>query len=255
MKHYDLALKRLFLLIMTVIAVGIVFGIGINYGQAASSPENLQPATGQNEYREMDGTTPATHATEGNVGSTNESSAEHSETAGTEDAGIVGMFGLNWKLFLAQLVNFGIILFVLWKWVFGPVTKGLSQRTEKIESSLADAQKIAEERETFDSWKQGEISQVRTEAAGIITQAKVDAEKLKESTLTQTKDEQAKLIASAQAKLEQEKQAMLTSVKTELAELVVSATENLLKQKLDPKKDAALIEQALSEAKKAGGSA
>lgn len=252
MKHFDLALKRLFFLIMAIILAGIVFGIGANYSKAASgsTPGNLQPATGQAEYNQAEGAG-VEHTTAAE--SSNEGSAHDAEA---EDTGIVGMFGLNWKLFLAQLVNFGIILFVLWKWVFGPVTKGLSDRTKKIEDSLTDAQKIAEERETFDSWKNGEVGKVRTEAAGILTQAKVDAEKLKQATLDQTKDEQAKLIASAQTKLEQEKQAMLASVKGELAELVVAATENLLKQKLDPKKDTALVEEALQQAKKhTGGSA
>lgn len=246
MKNYDIALKRLFLLIMTLVVVGIVFGIGVNYSSAATTSEQLQPASGQTEFRDADG---------GAVSTAQQATTHTTETATAkehaEDAGVVGMFGLNWKLFLAQLINFGIILFVLWKWVFGPVTKGLSDRTEKIEHSLADAQKIAEERETFDSWKRNEISQVRTEAAGILTQAKVDAEKLKTSTLDQTKDEQAKLIAIAQTRLEQEKQAMLANVKDELAELVVAATENLIKQKLDAKKDAPLIEQALKEASKA----
>lgn len=246
MKNYDIALKRLFLLIVTIVIVGIAFGIGINYSSAASTPANLQPATGQNEYREANSDS-ATHVET----TTDSATPEHTEKA--EDTGIVGMFGLNWKLFLAQLVNFGIILFVLWKWVFGPVTKGLSDRTEKIEHSLADAQKITEERETFDSWKQGEIGKVRMEASGILTQAKVDAEKLKENTLNQTKDEQAKLLVSAQSKLEQEKLAMLASVKTELADLVVAATENLLKQKLDPKKDTGLAEEALRQAKEDSG--
>ena len=99
-------------------------------------------------------------------------------------------------------------MFVLWKWVFGPVTKGLSQRTEKIENSLKDAEKITTERNDFESWKQEKISLIRTEASAIITQAKRDAENLRASTLEQTKSEQQKVIANVQVKLEQEKQAM-----------------------------------------------
>ena len=238
-------MKRLFLFTVAIFTAGMVFGIGFNSSIAATpiTQTELQNAGNAEDFRAMDGTG------EKNTQAAEEIRAVESDAAHAEkDTGIVGMFGLNWKLFLAQLVNFGIILFVLWKWVFGPVTKGLSDRTEKIESSLADAEKIAKDRETFDTWKQGEIGTVRTEASAIITAAKLDAEALKQSTLEQTKADQAKLIASAQTKLEQEKQAMLESVKGELAELVVSATSAVLKQKLDPKKDGALIEEALKQA-------
>lgn len=236
-----------------VLAAGMVFGIGLNSAKAVSPVEasEAQPATGAEMYKAVES---------GNAEIVAGDHEQHADAAAEEhtekDAGIVGMFGLNWKLFLAQLINFGIILFVLWKWVFGPVTKGLADRTQKIETSLQDAEKIAKDRETFDTWKQGEIGTVRSEAAAIIAAAKRDAETLKQSTLEQTKQDQAKLIANAQVKLEQEKQAMLESVKSELAELVVSATSAVLKQKLDPKKDATLIEDALKQAsasKESGG--
>jgi F-type H+-transporting ATPase subunit b len=238
-------MKRIYIFTLAIITAGIVFGIGLNYS-SASTPTNLQPASGQSEFRAEDGVAEA----DKEAGLTSEDG--EAKEAAAEDTGVVGMFGLDWKLFAAQLVNFGIILFVLWKWVFGPVTRGLSERTEKIENSLADAQKIAEDRQTFDSWKNGEMSQVRTEAVGIITEAKEAAEKLKQETLDQTKLDQSKLIANAQVKLEQEKQAMLESVKADLADLVVSATSAIIKQKLDPKKDSALIEQALKEASRGG---
>jgi F-type H+-transporting ATPase subunit b len=164
------------------------------------------------------------------------------------DTGVLGMFGLNWKLFLAQLVNFGIVLFVLWKWVFKPVTKGLSDRTAKIEGSLQEAERIAKDRETFESWKQGEISTVRTEASAIITQAKQAAETLKAETLKITTEEQARLIEQTKERMAQEKTAMIESAKSELADIVVQATSTILKAKIDPAKDKQLIADALKQA-------
>lgn len=164
-----------------------------------------------------------------------------------EDTGIVGMFGLNWKLFLAQLLNFGIVLFVLWKWVFKPVTLGLSARTEKIENSLQEAEKIGKDRADFDSWKQEEISTVRTQATAIITQAKQAAESLKTETLKNTTDEQNRIMEQAKIRLEQEKGLMINQAKAELADIVVAATSKILKSKIDPVKDKQLIEDALKQ--------
>lgn len=163
--------------------------------------------------------------------------------------GIVGLFGLNWKLFIAQLINFGIIVFVLWKWVWGPVTKGLADRTAKIEDSLKEAEAIEKDRADFDSWKQGEIASVRKEAAAILTEAKQSAESLRKQSLDQTKLEQGKLVEQTQAKLAQEKDKLIGEAKQEIANLVVQSTELILREKLSPKKDQELIDKALKQLK------
>ena len=180
--------------------------------------------------------------------STESGTSEEAEEHATEQVGVVGMFGLNWKLFVAQLVNFGIVLFVLWKWVFKPVTKGLSERTDKIEGSLEEAERIMKDRSDFDTWKKGEISTVRAAATAIITEAKQTAENLKADTLKATVDEQNRLIEQTKARLEQEKALMIDQAKAELADVVVEATGKILKTKIDPVKDKQLIADALKQA-------
>ncbi len=176
--------------------------------------------------------------------------AQAAEEAASEAANpsVAGMFGLNFKLFLAQLINFAIVLFVLWKWVFTPVAKALTDRTSKIEKSLADAKQITEDKETFESWKTAEMGKVRIEAAGIMTQAKQEAENMRQKLIEQTKQEQGKILLQTQSKLEEEKQKAVAEVKEHIADMVVGATEKILKEKLNDKKDQELIKQALQKA-------
>ncbi len=170
--------------------------------------------------------------------------------AATQETGIVGLFGLNLKLFIAQLINFSIILFVLWRFVFRPVAKALSDRTSKIENSLAEAQKIAAERETFDSWKNKEMSEVRQEAAGIITQAKGDAEQVRTQITDTAKAEAVKILEKGKIQLEEEKNKAIQQIKTEIADMVVKATETLIKKKIDTSSDQATIKEAIESLKK-----
>lgn len=252
------SIKKYFLVItFSFLTIVMAFGIGINFTKTAeavtptinSSNSNLQPASSAADYRAMDsGNTVTGGAQELQSATPGQDSTNTANAAEAENAGVIGMFGLNWKLFLAQLINFGIVIFVLWKWVFKPVTSGLSDRTKKIEDSLQDAEKIAKDRETFESWKQGEMGQVRTEASAIITQAKQEAENLKVTTLKTTAEEQQRLIEQAQKRLEQEKASMLDSAKAELADIVVQATSIILKEKINPAKDKELINDALKRA-------
>lgn len=169
---------------------------------------------------------------------------EHAEEA---DPGIVGMFGINWKLFVGQLINFGIVLFVLWKWVWKPVTSNMEERTRKIEESLENADRLTKEKEEFTIWKEAEMSKARQEATSIISEAKSQAEAVKSETLEKTKQEQQAILDRSSKELEQQKQQAIASAKSELAELVISAAEKLIRNKVDKKADQKLINQAVKE--------
>lgn len=170
------------------------------------------------------------------------------ESQDVVDESLLGMFGINWKAFIAQLLNFSIVLFVLWKWVFKPVSKGLSDRTTKIEASLAEAERINKDRQTFESWKQSEISDVRIEASHIITAAKQEAEIVKQDIITKAKTEQENMAQDTRNKLLQEKEAILREARNEITELIINATETILQQKIDPAKDKEIIKAALKKA-------
>ncbi|MDE2312299.1 MAG: F0F1 ATP synthase subunit B [Patescibacteria group bacterium] len=159
--------------------------------------------------------------------------------------GPAATLGLNAKLFIGQLVNFSILLLVFWKWILPGITKGLQKRTERIEKSLSDADRIEKEKAEFEQWRQQELGKARQEASGIIATAQADAGKIKDATLHQTKEEQQKLIEQARKQIENDKQQAIQSAKTELADLITGAAEKVLRKKLDAKADQELIKDSL----------
>src|SRR3989344_7882995 len=96
-----------------------------------------------------------------------EAAAEHPEGS----AGFIGTLGINWKLFLAQLLNFGIVIFVLWKWVMKPVVGALESRRAKIELSLKKAQDIEERLQKFEEHREEELRRVRVQGQEILNKA------------------------------------------------------------------------------------
>lgn len=167
----------------------------------------------------------------------------HTTAAPSQD--LAGMFGISWKLFFAQLFNFSIVLLILWKWVFTPVTRALQKRTQKIEDSLKTAESITKEKEKFEKWKAGEMGKARTEAADIVTQAKAEAEVVRIELLAKAKSEQAAIVTDGKEKLKQEQVLMIQEAKSHLAEIVIHAAEKILREKLNDKKDKALAEEAI----------
>ncbi|MCL5666696.1 MAG: F0F1 ATP synthase subunit B [Patescibacteria group bacterium] len=163
--------------------------------------------------------------------------------------GVMETLGINWKLFLAQIVNFGIILLVLWKWVFIPVAKKLQERTDKIEKSLNDAERIEKEKKEFEAWKNEQMANARKEAGSIITAAQADAGKAKEQILREAKTEQQKIVDQAKQQIEEEKTHALSQAKTEIANMVTVAAEKILRGKLNEKNDQELIKESLAQTK------
>lgn len=174
--------------------------------------------------------------------------AEEAAVGVVENNGIVGTFGINWKLFLAQLLNFGIVLFVFWKWVVKPLGNKLQERQQRIESGLKNAEVMEAERERFEQAKLAELQKAREEADRIVKNANEAAEKIKNETMVQASKQAEKMIEQTKASLHAEKERMMREAKKEIVQLVMAATEKVVKAKVDPAKDRSLIEQSLKDA-------
>ena len=124
-----------------------------------------------------------------------------SEAATEAKTGVLGTLGINWKPFLAQLVNFGVVLFVLNKYVFTPIGNKLEERRQRIEKALKDSEDIEKEKHEFEEWKAGAIAEANKKAAEIVAQAQNQASKENTEAVQKTKQEQESVVSQAKKKL------------------------------------------------------
>ena len=163
----------------------------------------------------------------------------------TEDQGVIGLLGLDIKLFIAQLINFGLVFLILWKWVFKPVVGALRSRQEKIEKSLADAKKIEQKVQDLEDYKKKQLEQANRDYQKVITKAEDMAKQQKAEVLKETKSQAERMIKDSEGRIGADKKRMITEAKGELAALVVAASEKVISEKLDQKKDEQLIKESL----------
>lgn len=133
---------------------------------------------------------------------------------------------------LLQVVNFGLVVFILMKFLYRPISKVLEARSEKIKEGLDAAEKNIAEKDKLDSQVKTEIGKARKDAAKIIADAKKQAE-IEAANIVAKAKEQAKKVA------DNEKTAfdsLLTEARTkaekELKELVTKTTAQVLKNGL-----------------------
>ncbi len=160
---------------------------------------------------------------------------------------VLGTLGIDWHLFLAQLVNFSIVLYVFWRWVVKPLGKTLTDRQHRIESGLKNAEYMETEKKKFEEWKADQMKKVRVEADHILRTTNDTANKIKQDTIVEAQKEATNMIAQARASIESEKVQTLKEIKQDVATLVVAASEKILRGKIDAKKDHELIEDSLKK--------
>jgi len=162
---------------------------------------------------------------------------------------IISIFHLDLKLILAQLVNFSIVVFVLWYFAFKPLSKTMSDRADKIEKSLKDAEQIAVNLKDSEAQKNEIIKAARVEAEKIISDSRLIIEQDKKTASEKAKSEIKNIIEASRAQLAADKKKMFEEVKSETAALVEAALIKVLGKTIDKKIDKDLIDSTIKEIK------
>jgi F-type H+-transporting ATPase subunit b len=113
---------------------------------------------------------------------------------------ILHMFGLEWKLFLGQVINFLIIAYVLKRFVYKPIRAALDERKRKIDQSLLDAQNAKTALENAGTERKKILESAQNDAAAALNAAKVSAEETKEKLKGEAKKQSEQIISDAKQK-------------------------------------------------------
>lgn len=162
---------------------------------------------------------------------------------------ILAKLGIDWKLLVAQLVNFAILLFVLHRFAYRPMLDMLENRSKRIEKGLQDAEKAKRRLSEIAEKEKEVLRKAREEAKGILAQAEEAGRQRQEKMFEDAQLETARMLTFAKSKMESEQARMMAEAKAELAGIVVTAVERVVNEKLDAAKDGELIHKALREVK------
>lgn len=152
-------------------------------------------------------------------------------------------FHIDWKIIVAQGINFIIVLFVLFFLIVKPLKKLMKERSENIAGGLHDAKVNAELLENTKKEYDEVISKARTEAHTLFQEGKKEAEGKKAEMLENAKKEVENMILSGKKMLEAEKAKIIEEAKKEIVSLVVLSTEKLLESNVDEKFENKAINQ------------
>lgn len=155
--------------------------------------------------------------------------------------------GINIGGLLAQIVNVGLLLFLLSRFAFKPIMSMLDQRAERIKDSLEAAERARQDVAASQANIQAQLDAARREGQVIIEHASRAAEQLRQETVDQARREAEALLARAQADFTLEREKAMAELRRQFADLTITAAERVVRQSLDAPAHQRLIEEVLEQ--------
>ena len=143
---------------------------------------------------------------------------------------LLSKLGIDWKLLIAQIVNFGILLGVLTFFVYKPLLDVLEARRKRIEKSMEDAKRIEEQKKEMELIRIEELKKIDQEAGAFLERAKHQAEKIKMEILAAATKEAEQLLAKARQQLSDERAQVMQEVQGALTSAILRLTEKIIER-------------------------
>ena len=162
---------------------------------------------------------------------------------------LIHEFGIDWKLLLAQAVNFLVLLYVLKRFAYAPILNMLQKRREEIEKGIRMRDEAEENLKQIDVLKEKTLEVAKAEALQIVSKGEAIAKEKKDEILADTAKKSESIIAEAKRLIREEKAKMGEEVFNDAKELVREGVAKVLGKMEPEERDRVLIQKALEELK------
>lgn len=163
---------------------------------------------------------------------------------------IFSSLGVEWKLLVAQIINFGVLMFVLFKLVYKPLLKVLDERAQAAKDTAEKSSSIESRLEEIKALEEATLAETRKRGQEILRETEASALSLKARLEKEATEAAAKVVREAEARMRTENDKLHAEIKQEMKEIVAGAIESTVGKYLDASARAKLAEEASNEALK-----
>jgi F-type H+-transporting ATPase subunit b len=151
-------------------------------------------------------------------------------------------------LMIWTLVIFGITLFILKRYVFGPVGQAIEKRRAEISQSIEEAERSRDEATALLEDYKTRLAEARREADELRQQGRAEGERQGQEVLSQAHAQRERLLADADTQIAAEARSAASGLRDEVATLALLAAEKVSRRSLSDEDHRRLIEEAIAEA-------
>ena len=144
---------------------------------------------------------------------------------------IVTTFGIDWHELLLQAVNFGLLILLLWYFLYRPILRIIDARREKVAEGVRLANEAQHKLEDAHAESDVIVSNAAHEAEGLVAAARTRAGETGAEIVKGAEDKAAALLKDAAALAEEAKRRSLREGEREIARAAMLAAEKILREK------------------------
>lgn len=151
-------------------------------------------------------------------------------------------------LMIWTLVIFGITLFILKRYVFGPVGQAIEKRRNEIAASIEEAERSRDEATSLLEDYKTRLAEARREADSLRDQGRKDGERQAQEIIANAQQQRERVLADAEQQISAEARAAASGLRDDVATLALMAAEKVSRRSLNDDDHRRLIEEAIDEA-------
>lgn len=153
----------------------------------------------------------------------------------------------TWYEFTWAIINFLVILAILYKFFYNPVIKFLDNRSDEIRRNISEAEQARAEAEAVLEEYRNKLAGAKQEAQEIVARATRVGEEARAALLEQSRAEAAALLEKAHQEIQRERDDALKTLRQEVASLAVMAAEKILGRTVTKEDHTKMVDQFLDE--------
>ena len=156
-------------------------------------------------------------------------------------------FGVTWPKFVAQVILFLIVYFILSRYAFGPILSMLNERRRRIEEGQQNADKIKRQLAEAELRYQEILRKANDEAGRLIEEARASSDAITQKQLQQAIKDAEGIIGKARESITQERDKMVAEVRQDMVNLVVATTGKVVGKVITPEDQKRLAAETTSQ--------
>ncbi|MBV8160653.1 MAG: F0F1 ATP synthase subunit B [Acidimicrobiia bacterium] len=144
-------------------------------------------------------------------------------------------------------ISFVLLFFLLSKFAYPAIKKGMDERAEKIRTSIDEAEHARTEAQRILEEYQRQLADARSESARIIEEARQAADRLRQDLKRQAETEVGELRARSQEDIQAQVERAMADLQSRVAELAIELAEKVVERSLDRETNMQLIENYINQ--------
>jgi F-type H+-transporting ATPase subunit b len=138
-----------------------------------------------------------------------------------------------WQEMVLGLIAFGVLCFVLMRYVFPRMEETFRARVDAIEGGIKRAETAQAEANALLAQYKQQLAEARTEAAQIRDEARADAAGIRDDVLAKAAEERDRIIAAGREQLSAERATIVRELRSQIGTLAVDLAGRIVGESME----------------------